>query len=281
MSGDGDVIGVTVPAMHRTTAGRVAIIGDVGGHRRELERELVRLGADAAGRLPADLTVIQVGDLVHRGPDSHGVVALVDRYLTARPVQWVQLVGNHEAQYLRDPAFRWSERLESETVDVLRRWWRDGRLLVAAAVGGEEDLLVTHAGLTAGYWRTVLGAPADSRRAATALNAQIGVRDERLFRPGVMLAGGLPDLAAGPLWAQAGSEVLSSWLSGPLPFSQVHGHSTVSGRDGVVPVGTPGRTTVDRLAKHEVTVLAGGRIIGVDPGHGRRPTPTWRAWEIV
>ena len=55
---------------------RVAVIGDVGGHLAELRRELVRLGADEeTGELPDDLTIVQVGDLVHRGPDSAGVVS--------------------------------------------------------------------------------------------------------------------------------------------------------------------------------------------------------------
>ena len=84
-------------------AGRVAVIGDLAGHLDELRGELVRLGADASTlRLPDDLTVVQVGDLVHRGPDSDGVVALVDRYLREQPEHWVQLAGNHEGQYVRD-----------------------------------------------------------------------------------------------------------------------------------------------------------------------------------
>ena len=145
--------------------GRVAVVGDVGGHRRELRAELLRLGADPhTGRLPADLTVVQVGDLVHRGPDSEGVIGLVDGYLRHQPDQWVQLVGNHEAQYLRDPAFAWRQRLDAATADILRRWWADGRMRVAAAITGHgrgdgDDILVTHAGLTAAFWREDLGAP--------------------------------------------------------------------------------------------------------------------------
>ena len=62
------------------------MIGDVGGHLAELRRELVRLGADPeTGELPADLTIVQVGDLVHRGPGLAGVVGLVDRHLRADP----------------------------------------------------------------------------------------------------------------------------------------------------------------------------------------------------
>ena len=106
---------------------RFAVIGDVGGHLDELRRELRRLGADrSTGSLPNDLVVIQVGDLVHRGPDSAGVIALVDRYLHTQPGQWIQIVGNHEAQYLADPTFAWPERLDDESGRVLRGWWSDG-----------------------------------------------------------------------------------------------------------------------------------------------------------
>ena len=85
----------------------MAVVGDIGGHVDELHRELGRLGADPqTGRLPDDLTVVQVGDLVHRGPDSERVIALVDRYLREQPGQWVQLLGNHEAHYV--PAESWA-----------------------------------------------------------------------------------------------------------------------------------------------------------------------------
>jgi len=48
------------------------------------------LGATGGNlRLPADLTVIQVGDLVDRGPDRTGVLDLVDAYLRDQPEQWI------------------------------------------------------------------------------------------------------------------------------------------------------------------------------------------------
>lgn len=79
----------------------VAVIGDVAGHADELATALVSLGADPLTLgLPAGLTVVQVGDLVHRGPDSSGVLDIVERVLQAQPEQWVQLVGNHEGTYV-------------------------------------------------------------------------------------------------------------------------------------------------------------------------------------
>lgn len=266
---------------HRPT--RVAVIGDVGGHLGPLRDELVRLGADPrTGRLPPDLVVIQVGDLIHRGPDSAGAVALADRYLTEQPSHWIQLVGNHEAQYLREPAFDWPEHLPDTAIATLQRWWADGTMVVAAAYASKgSDFLVTHAGLTAGYWRSVLDAPARARDVARALNALPGRREGVVFRPGAMLGSGKVNHAAGPLWAEAGRELVPSWDRTRLPFSQIHGHSTIrTWHDGswratqdVVAV-----TTVDEAARHETSTLTGGIIVGVDPCHGTESTDSWRAW---
>jgi hypothetical protein len=263
---------------------RFAVIGDVGGHLAELRTELTRLGADPeSGALPDDLVVVQVGDLVHRGPDSTGVIGLVDRYLHSQPGQWIQLVGNHEAQYLAEPSFDWPEQLDDDSAATLRGWWADGLMLVAADLHiGGEDIVISHAGLTEGYWRRVLGAPADAHRAVGQLNAMIGSREDLIFRPGQMLGGGRANLAAGPLWASAPSELLPSWLEMWLPFSQLHGHSALFdwGRDRfVADPEIVERTVLDRDRRHETTSLDRGRIVGIDPGHGTAPVAPWRAWQ--
>lgn len=264
---------------------RVAVIGDVTGHAEELRAELVRLGASGSpARLPPDLVVIQVGDLIHRGPDSDGVVALVDRYLTDQPGQWIQLVGNHEAHYLRRPVFDWPERISEQSSYVLRGWWADGQMRVAASVRtGTEDFLVTHAGLTAGFWRDVLAAPRDVDQAAAELNALVGAHDDELFRPGHLLRGRRGNRAAGPIWAAAATELVPSWLGRSLPFSQIHGHTSIADwPDGRVRASAEiaALTTTDPAACHAVVNLDGGRIIGIDPGHGQEAQRPWRAWEI-
>jgi N-acetylmuramoyl-L-alanine amidase len=270
-------------------AHRVAVVGDVAGHLDELRTELRRLGADGGtGRLPDDLTIIQVGDLVHRGPASDAVVALVDGYLTHQPTQWVQLVGNHEAQYLRDPVFDWPERISDRSRDTLRRWWAGGQMRVATCVGADaESFLITHAGVTAGFWRGTLGAPSSAEQAATTINSLIGTDDGALFRAGTMLHGRRRARSAGPVWAATAAELLPGWLATTLPFSQIHGHDSIfdwqrrrfrSADDSADDLAR--LTVLDEEAKHESTVLAGGRIIGIDPGHGGRPHTPWRAWEI-
>ena len=263
----------------------MAVIGDVAGHADELREELVRLGADpGTGRLPPGLVVVQVGDLVHRGPDSPGVVALVDRYLREQPEQWVQLAGNHEAQYLREPVFSWPERLAEESAETLRRWWASGQMTPATAVrtAEGEDVLITHAGLTTGYWQQVLDRVPDAGTAARALNSLVGTHDDVLFAAGEMLGSARPSPLAGPMWAAASSELLPGWLGVLMPFSQVHGHTSMtdwaSGRLRVR-ADLARRTTLDHEAKHETTTLYGGRIVGVDPGHGSQPRRPWRAWE--
>ncbi len=266
--------------------GRVAIIGDLAGHLDELTGELVRLGADPQTlRLPEDLTVIQVGDLVHRGPDSEGVVALVDRYLRTQSGQWVQLAGNHEGQYLRDPAFEWPHRIEDVAAETLRRWWSNGQMRAAAAVRcGGEDFVVTHAGLTEGYWRRALDAPAAATLAAKAINSFIGTHEDVLFAAGQMLGRSEPTASAGPLWAAAATELVPSWqAAGAMPFSQVHGHSSVvDWRRRWVrgDAELAGLVTLDPDAAHTTVTLSDARIVGVDPGHGAKPHRPWRAFVL-
>lgn len=269
-----------------TSPSRVAVIGDVGGHSDALREELVRLGADpATGALPTDLLIVQVGDLVHRGPDSEGVVSLVDGYLTTQPERWIQLAGNHEAQYLREPTFEWPERIDARSAQTLNNWWGAGLMRCAAALHtAYGDFLVTHAGLTSGFWHAV-GQPGSVDDAALAINGLIRAESPALFHAGAML-GFEPTFTAGPLWAAAASELVPSLLAEPLPFSQIHGHTTIydpaagvlRGDNAVV-----ARTEIDLLAGHEFTNLSapGGdvQIVGVDPSHTSVPRESWRAWE--
>ena len=67
---------------------RTIAIGDVHGCADEFEELLRRL------ELKADDRVIQVGDLVNRGPDSHRVIELVREY------QVEAIIGNHELRLL-------------------------------------------------------------------------------------------------------------------------------------------------------------------------------------
>lgn len=78
---------------------RVYAVGDIHG-RRDLFAALVEaIDADDAGSEPAETTVILLGDLVDRGPDSAGVIALAREWQSRRSVRI--LGGNHEEMFLR------------------------------------------------------------------------------------------------------------------------------------------------------------------------------------
>lgn len=251
---------------------RVVVIGDVGGHPGELRRALACVGA-VDDALPEDVTVVQVGDLVDRGPDSAGVLALVARIVDRQPDRWVQLAGNHESQYLPGGFRFWSEALSDKDSRLLAEWWVRGTMAVAAAVrtADGDDFLVTHAGLTVACWDE-LGQPATAAAAARLLNA----------RPPLVWRGNDVGMnrAAGPLWAEAGWELCEPWLDhrGLVPFGQVHGHSSLvryADRTWRCPGRVRQRATVDWQAR-QVRVRVGGRLfIGVDPKHGRNGAPEW------
>jgi serine/threonine protein phosphatase 1 len=77
---------------------RVYAIGDIHGRCDLLCRMIARIEADDAGRDRADTTVILLGDLVDRGPDSAGVIATAREWAKRRRVRI--LAGNHEEMFL-------------------------------------------------------------------------------------------------------------------------------------------------------------------------------------
>ncbi len=74
-------------------SGPLDIVGDVHGERRALEALMAAAGYDRAGRHPEGRSLVFVGDLVDRGPDSPGVVDLVRRLVESGRAQAV--LGNH------------------------------------------------------------------------------------------------------------------------------------------------------------------------------------------
>lgn len=93
----------------------IYVIGDVHGCRATLERLLERLDPH-----PSDLLVF-VGDLVRKGPDSHGVVERVRTMDNA-----VSVLGNNEAKLLRGekhlPGLTDADRSYIESLPVAISW---------------------------------------------------------------------------------------------------------------------------------------------------------------
>ena len=100
---------------------RVYAIGDVHG-RLDLFRQILDLiRQDDSARPPAHTQIIQLGDLIDRGPDSAGTVALAMQQPDFANL--ITLQGNHEAMML--------EALAGDH-DALRGWLR---------FGGQESLM--------------------------------------------------------------------------------------------------------------------------------------------
>lgn len=78
---------------------RVYAIGDIHGRLDLLDDLLIQIGADDRARGPAATTLLFLGDLIDRGPDSAGVVERV-RKLAASEVNVRVLMGNHEEVFL-------------------------------------------------------------------------------------------------------------------------------------------------------------------------------------
>src|SRR5690606_9367835 len=78
---------------------RVYAVGDIHGRRDLFEALVEAIDADDASAPAADTTVILLGDLVDRGADSAGVIALARAWQKRRRVRI--LAGNHEEMFLR------------------------------------------------------------------------------------------------------------------------------------------------------------------------------------
>lgn len=268
---------------------QVALFGDIGGHLHAFEAGLDLAGVDVDGRsIPEDLVVCQVGDLVHKGPDSDALVSLADELLAANPNRYIQLLGNHEAQYLDGPWFWDDTPLTDETVATLRRWYETTAAQVALALrlADKTELLVTHAGLTEARWRTACKSEPDVAKLASGLNRAALQSPGWSFDHGVMLMTGQRTTYADPLhassvWAEPIFELYPGWsrLREPAPFGQIHGHASAmrwssqrSGRPAQLSWSARdvlGDTLhVDIPHRHYRVELAAAPFWGIDPGFG-------------
>lgn len=75
------------------------VIGDIHGRRDLLEALKLAIEEDDAALGEAETTVLFLGDLVDRGPDSRGVVTLARKWGKERKVRY--LAGNHEEMFLQ------------------------------------------------------------------------------------------------------------------------------------------------------------------------------------
>lgn len=77
---------------------RYYVIGDIHGRLDLFEALIDAVEADDAAASVAETTIVQLGDLVDRGPDSAGVIARARQWKRQRPLRF--LAGNHEEMFL-------------------------------------------------------------------------------------------------------------------------------------------------------------------------------------
>ena len=77
---------------------RVYAVGDVHGRLDLLDDLLDKIRVDDSDRAPANSTIVFVGDLVDRGPQSAGVIERLMRFRDEANVRF--LMGNHEEVFL-------------------------------------------------------------------------------------------------------------------------------------------------------------------------------------
>lgn len=99
----------TIPAGQRVYA-----VGDIHGRLDLFAALIAAMEADDAARGDADTTIVLLGDLVDRGPDSAGVIDLARRLQARRQVRIV--AGNHEEMFLQS----------LDDTDILRHFLRYG-----------------------------------------------------------------------------------------------------------------------------------------------------------
>lgn len=215
---------------------RLYAIGDVHG-RLDLFRTMIdRIEADDAARGPADTTVILLGDLVDRGPDSAGVIDAARAWGARRRLRLVQ--GNHEEMFL--DSFH-----DDET---LRQFLRHGGRETLASY--RIDAATCDSATTAELRQTMATCvPAADIAFLQAMEERVHVGDYLFvhagIRPGV------------PIAEQTGSDM--RWIRGEFlhdqsvrEFMVVHGHTIAE-----EPEFTPNRIGLDTGAYRS------GRLTGI------------------
>jgi serine/threonine protein phosphatase 1 len=106
---------------------RVYAIGDIHGRLDLFDAIIAAVEEDDAAAVKARTTVVLLGDLVDRGPDSAGVIGRARKWQAQRKVRI--LAGNHEEMFL----------LSFRKKDVLRHFLRFGGKETLASYGIPAD----------------------------------------------------------------------------------------------------------------------------------------------
>lgn len=103
------------------------VVGDVHGRCDLLDALVSAIDDDDEASAPARSTVVMLGDLVDRGPESAGVVAVVRSWKHRRDVR--VLAGNHEEMFLES----------FDDLEMLRHFLRHGGRETVLSYGLDRD----------------------------------------------------------------------------------------------------------------------------------------------
>lgn len=195
------------PAANMPAGQRAYVIGDVHGRLDLLERLIDAVEQDDREAAHGETTVILLGDLVDRGPDSAGVIDRVRRWKTARTVRI--LAGNHEEMFL-----------ESFTdLNILRHFLKHGGRETVLSYGVDQRLY-NEASLEELQQIMRRHVPDADRKFLESFEEYITLGDYAFVHAGIN-----PGL---PLEAQTRRDML--WIRDPfLGFAGPHSHVIVHG----------------------------------------------------
>lgn len=215
---------------------RVYAIGDIHGRSDLLAALKALIEADDASARPARTTVILLGDLIDRGPDSAGVVALAREWQAQRDVRI--LAGNHEEMFLKS----------FDNSDILRHFLRHGGRETLFSYGVDRQ---AYNAASIEEVRALMqeAVPQEERAFLEGFEDQIAIGDYLFVHAGVDPAKPLDEQTTADLrW------IREPFLSHPDSFGPivVHGHTIAD-----APVVTATRIGIDTGA------YASGRLTAV------------------
>ncbi|MFM9937279.1 MAG: metallophosphoesterase [Novosphingobium sp.] len=194
---------------------RVYAIGDIHGRCDLLCRMIARIEADEAGRDVADTSVILLGDLVDRGPDSAGVIATVREWSKRRRVRI--LAGNHEEMFLGS----------FDREETLRHFLRHGgkETLLSYPISEEDYTHATLEELRALMHRAI---PPEDIAFMQAMEDRIQIGDYLFVHAGIRPGVAIKDQRISDLrWIRG--EFIEA--TAPRDFVVVHGHTITEAPD--------------------------------------------------
>lgn len=242
---------------------KTIIIGDIGGHLPLFKRILSRLEIDENYKVPKNVRIIQVGDMVRAYPhfrESNTILLRIVQKLTENnPIiqnenngrnknngEWMQLLGNHEVPLLSKthapPFWKIEESFEPEIYQIMQQMMKMNSFRNAVIV---NNSLITHSGLTGGYWKDFLDSETNIYKVEEKLNSFIvnstgsSVSQINNFlnslNAGMLITKKEPNLSSDFTTAMPIEELVESWMNLEMPFDQFHGHSAYYSRRGWYP----------------------------------------------